>query len=80
VGIDMDPQYLSELRLERIKALGLYCLMEKASLERVKEELAFARGIYRRLRCPVIDITHLSVHDVVGKIFEYIKKKREEQA
>lgn len=80
MGIDMDPQYLSELRLERIKALGLYCLMEKASRERVEEELVFARGIYERLRCPVIDITRLSVHDVVGKIFEQIKKKREEQA
>jgi regulator of PEP synthase PpsR (kinase-PPPase family) len=80
VGIDMDPQYLSELRLERIRALGLYCLVEKASLERVEEELAFAREIYRRLCCPVIDITRLSVHDVVGKIFEQIKKKREEQA
>jgi regulator of PEP synthase PpsR (kinase-PPPase family) len=54
--------------------------VEKASLERVEEELAFAREIYRRLRCPVIDITRLSVHEVVGKIFEQIKKKREEQA
>ncbi|MBC7217043.1 MAG: kinase/pyrophosphorylase [Candidatus Caldatribacterium sp.] len=80
VGIDMDPQYLSELRLERIRALGLHCLVEKASPERVEEELAFARSVYERLSCPVIDITRLSVHDVVGKIFEQIKKKREEQA
>lgn len=80
VGIDMDPQYLSELRLERIRALGLYCLEEKANRARVEEELAFARAVYARLQCPVIDITRLSVHDVVGKIFEQIKKKREEQA
>lgn len=80
VGIDMDPQYLSELRLERIRALGLHCLVEKASPERVEEELAFAQSVYERLSCPVIDITRLSVHDVVGKIFEQIKKKREEQA
>lgn len=80
VGIDMDPQYLSDLRLERIRALGLHCLEDKASLARVEEELAFARAVYARLQCPVIDITRLSVHDVVGKIFEQIKKKREEQA
>lgn len=80
VGIDMDPEYLSELRLERIRALGLHCLVEKASRERVEEELTFARAVYARLRCPVIDITRLSIHDVVGKILEQIKKKREEQA
>lgn len=80
VGIDMDPQYLSELRAERIKALGLYCLEEKSHPERVQKELHFARGIYERLHCLVIDITHLSIHDVVEKILEQIKKKREEQA
>lgn len=80
VGIDMDPQYLSGLRAERIKALGLYCLEEKSHPEIVQKELLFAREIYERLHCLVIDITRLSVHDVVEKILEQIKKKREEQA
>ncbi|NSW76595.1 MAG: kinase/pyrophosphorylase [Candidatus Atribacteria bacterium] len=77
VGIRMDPEYLSALRLERIKALGLNCLAEKASVAEVKQELDFAQAIYEKLGCVILDITRLTSEEVVNRILDQIKKREE---
>lgn len=77
VGIRMDPEYLSALRLERIRALGLNCLAEKASVEEVKRELDFAQTIYEKLGCEVVDITRLSSEEIVNRILDQIRKREE---
>ncbi len=78
VGIKMDPIYLSALRSERIKALGLNCLAEKASLEEVQKELDFAQAIYEKLGCSVIDVSQLSSEEIVNLLLGQIKKREEE--
>ncbi|MGC8778349.1 MAG: kinase/pyrophosphorylase, partial [Candidatus Caldatribacteriaceae bacterium] len=77
VGIRMDPEYLSALRLERIRALGLNCLAGKASVEEVKRELDFAQTIYEKLGCEVLDITRLSSEEIVNRILDQIRKREE---
>lgn len=78
VGIRMDPQYLSALRSERIRALGLHCLTKKASLDEVKKELDFAQAIYEKFGCQGVDITRLSSEEIVNRIFDQIRKREEE--
>ncbi|MGQ9746865.1 MAG: kinase/pyrophosphorylase [Candidatus Caldatribacteriaceae bacterium] len=77
VGIRMDPQYLSALRSERIKALGLHCLARKAGFDEVKKELDFAQAIYEKFGCQVVDITRLSSEEIVNRIFDQMKKREE---
>lgn len=77
VGIRMNPEYLSALRLERIKALGLNCLAQKASVEEVTKELDFAQAIYDRLHCEIVDITRLSTEEIVNRILDQMKKREE---
>lgn len=77
VGIRMDPEYLSALRLERIRALGLNCLAEKAQVDAVRKELDFAQAIYEKLGCEVVDITRLSSEEVVNRIWEQLRKREE---
>jgi hypothetical protein len=73
----MDPEYLSALRSERIRALGLNCLAEKAQVDAVRKELDFAQAIYEKLGCEVVDITRLSSEEVVNRIWEQLRKREE---
>jgi len=78
IGLRMNVDYLSRVREERVKALGLDSLLSKAKKEVIKEELDFAQRIYDKLGCQVIDITGLSSKDLVSTIISQIKRKREE--
>ncbi|MCX6089584.1 MAG: kinase/pyrophosphorylase [Candidatus Atribacteria bacterium] len=78
IGVVMDPEYLRDLRSERIAALGLNRMEYKADIQVIQQELDFAKSIYHRLDCRVIDITHLSTRDVINQILFEIKKQREE--
>lgn len=78
LGLKVDANYLSEVRRERIRALGLYDLEWKADIEVVEQELDFANRVYDRLGCQVIDITGLNSKDLVNTIISQIKKEKEE--
>jgi regulator of PEP synthase PpsR (kinase-PPPase family) len=78
IGLQMDVDYLTRVREERVRALGLDRLLYKAEKEVVKEELDFAQRVYDKLGCQVIDVTGLSSRDLVNAIMSQIKKKREE--
>ena len=75
IGLQMDVDYLTRVREERVRALGLDRLLYKAEKEVVKEELDFAQRVYDKLGCQVIDVTGLSSRDLVNAIMSQIKKK-----
>jgi len=78
VGVTADLEYLRKIRLERLQALGLDCLLEKADLQEVKKEAEFAQKIFEELKCPVIDITNLSSREIADQILSQIQRKKEE--
>ncbi|NLJ48071.1 MAG: kinase/pyrophosphorylase [Candidatus Atribacteria bacterium] len=78
IGFIMEPDFLQKLRKERIMNLGLNYMEYKANLDVVHQEIAFARKIYQKLNCPVIDITSLNSKDIINQILLKIQKQREE--
>ncbi|PID79854.1 MAG: phosphoenolpyruvate synthase regulatory protein [Clostridiales bacterium] len=79
VGLVTSPQKLSEIRQERLRAMGLGAQANYASLERIIEELEYADGIMKKLGCPVIDVSNKAIEETASVIIEMIKKKNEEE-
>ncbi|MEW6661574.1 MAG: pyruvate, water dikinase regulatory protein [Bacillota bacterium] len=74
VGLTISPQLLYEIRLERLKTLGLTSSADYASMERILFELDYAEGVMKRLGCPVVDVTNRAVEETASKVLELFYK------
>ncbi len=74
IGLTIHPDILREIRTERLNTLGLKARANYASMERILEELEYARRIMRRLNCPVFDVSNKAVEEVASKVFHVIKE------
>jgi regulator of PEP synthase PpsR (kinase-PPPase family) len=71
VGLTIDAQRLSEIREERVRSMGAP-RHRYADLEAVYEELDAAAALHRRLGCPVIDVSELSVEEIAMRIIKVV--------
>jgi regulator of PEP synthase PpsR (kinase-PPPase family) len=72
IGLSMRAEQMLKIRTERLKALGLAPGAKYATLERITEELEYAKGIMRQLRCPIIDVTDKAIEETAGIILDQI--------
>jgi hypothetical protein len=77
VGLTMDPDKLIEIRSERLKALGLPDEGVYNKKERVIKELKYADNIYKKIGCPIINMTNMAIEDITTNILKIIKKEDE---
>jgi len=70
VGLTMNPEKLYNIRLERLKTLGLPHGARYASMEYIQEELDFARSIMKDIGCAVMDVTDQSIEETAAYIIE----------
>jgi regulator of PEP synthase PpsR (kinase-PPPase family) len=73
VGLTIDPQRLAEIRAERIQLMGGD--RSYASLPEIYDELEYAGGIHRRLGCPVIDVSELSIEEIAQRILRAVQRR-----
>lgn len=78
VGLIISPDKLISIRMERLKSLGLKPEADYAQLERIKRELEYARGIYERIGCEVIDVTNKAVEETAGIILRMLDQSKED--
>jgi len=71
----MDPDKLIEVRSERLKALGLPDESVYNKEERVIKELKYADIIYKKIGCPIIDVTNMAIEDIATNILKIIKEE-----
>lgn len=76
VGLVIDPLKLNEIRTERLKAMGLASDANYANVERISEELEYAKVIMHKLRCPIIDVSNKAIEETANKILEIIQKNQ----
>lgn len=75
IGLTIRPQNLNEIRTERLKVMGAAaCGTNYAEPNRLLEELDYAKKIYRRLGCRVLDVTNRAVEETAGNILEIYKE------
>ena len=76
VGLIINPYKLNEIRSERLKAMGLDDSANYADLNRINEELEYAKAIMRKLHCLVIDVSNRAIEETANTILEYAQKNK----
>ncbi len=76
VGLTIDAERLSDIRIERIRWMrGDH---KYASLLEIYEELDFAAQVHRRLGCPVIEVSELSIEEISHRIIRAVEQRAAE--
>lgn len=82
VGLTINPSQLVEIRLSRQKMLGLEDVDQGrfggtyADLERIREELRYARRLFARNNWPEIDVTKRSVEETSATIYQLYQTRK----
>lgn len=74
VGLVIDPMQLRQIRQERLQVLGLGAHASYASMERIIEELEYARHLMKKLGCVVFDVSNKAVEEVANRVLRNVKE------
>jgi regulator of PEP synthase PpsR (kinase-PPPase family) len=77
VGLTIEATRLADIRRERVRAMGSP-RRAYADLVEIYEELEEATAVHRRLGCPVIDISELSIEETAHRIVRLVEQRRRE--
>jgi [pyruvate, water dikinase]-phosphate phosphotransferase / [pyruvate, water dikinase] kinase len=77
VGLTIEASRLAEIRRERARLMQA-SRQRYAGIVEVYEELEEAAAIQRRLGCPVIDVTELSVEETAVRIIRLVERRSQE--
>jgi regulator of PEP synthase PpsR (kinase-PPPase family) len=79
VGLTIDAQRLAEIRRVRIRNMGTSS-RQYAELLEIYDELDQAAALHRRLGCPVIDVSELSIEETAHRVIRLVEQRRLEPA
>jgi [pyruvate, water dikinase]-phosphate phosphotransferase / [pyruvate, water dikinase] kinase len=74
VGLTIDAGRLLDIRTARVRSMGAP-KRRYAELEEIYRELEEASALHRRLGCPVIDVTELSVEETAMRIIRQVEQR-----
>jgi regulator of PEP synthase PpsR (kinase-PPPase family) len=75
VGLTIDAERLAEIRADRARRLGGNN-RKYAELVEVYDELEEASRLHRRLRCPVIEISELSIEETAARVLQVVEQRK----
>jgi [pyruvate, water dikinase]-phosphate phosphotransferase / [pyruvate, water dikinase] kinase len=75
VGLTLEATRLAEIRRERLRNLGT-AKRRYAELEEIYAELEQAEAAQRRLGCPVIEVSELSIEETAHRIIRLVEHRR----
>jgi regulator of PEP synthase PpsR (kinase-PPPase family) len=78
VGLTIDASRLAEIRRVRVRAMGGGQNKQYAKLLEIYEELEEAASIHRRLGCPVIEVSDLSIEETAHRIIRLVEQRQAE--
>jgi [pyruvate, water dikinase]-phosphate phosphotransferase / [pyruvate, water dikinase] kinase len=79
VGLTIDASRLAEIRSARVRSMGA-TKRRYAELEEIYAELEQASRLHRRLGCPVLDVSELSVEETAMRIVRLVGERRRKAA
>ena len=77
VGLTIEAERLGEIRSQRARRLGGNN-RRYTELVAIYEELEAAEAIHRRLGCPVIEISDLSIEETAARVLRILEQRRAE--
>jgi regulator of PEP synthase PpsR (kinase-PPPase family) len=75
VGLTIDALRLVEIRQERVRLMRA-SKRAYAEVAEIHQELEQAAAVHRRLGCPVLDITELSIEETAARIVRLVMQRR----
>jgi regulator of PEP synthase PpsR (kinase-PPPase family) len=79
VGLTIAADRLADIRTARVLNMG-GPRKRYAELEEIYAELEEAANLHRRLRCPVLDVSELSVEETAMRIIRLVERRRRKSA
>ena len=76
VGLTIDAQRLGEIRSARVKGMGGGSNKGYSEVLEIYEELDEAAALHRRLGCPVIDVTGLSIEETAHRVIRLVDRRK----
>jgi regulator of PEP synthase PpsR (kinase-PPPase family) len=73
VGLTIDSELLNDIRIERLKKMGLGDDATYAAKERIDEEFEYADSIMKEIGCPVIDVTDKNIEETAVEVLSYFE-------
>jgi regulator of PEP synthase PpsR (kinase-PPPase family) len=75
VGLTIEAERLAEIRADRARRLGGNN-RKYTELVEIYDELEEAERLHRRLRCPVIEISELSIEETAARVIQVVEQRR----
>jgi hypothetical protein len=75
VGLTIDADRLAEFRQARARNFG-GTARQYSELVKIYEELAQAEVVHRRLGCPVLDVSELSIEETAQRVIRTVEQRR----
>jgi [pyruvate, water dikinase]-phosphate phosphotransferase / [pyruvate, water dikinase] kinase len=75
VGLTIDPTRLADIRRARARTMGARD-RRYAELAEIYDELDEAAKLHRRLGCPVIDISELSIEETAHRVLRVVEERK----
>lgn len=75
IGLTNDPEILYNIRLERLKEMGMKSGSTYADMGRILSELEYANKLFVKLRCPVINVSSKAIEETASIVTSIIKRK-----
>jgi [pyruvate, water dikinase]-phosphate phosphotransferase / [pyruvate, water dikinase] kinase len=76
VGLTIDPNRLQEIRRARVRNMGTARNRGYAELTEIYEELDEASKLHRRIGCPVINISELSIEETAHRVLRVVEERK----
>jgi regulator of PEP synthase PpsR (kinase-PPPase family) len=77
VGLTIDAERLSEIRQVRARLMRL-SKSAYSELVEIYEELEQAASLHRRLGCPVVDVSELSIEETAQRVLRLVERRTAE--
>jgi [pyruvate, water dikinase]-phosphate phosphotransferase / [pyruvate, water dikinase] kinase len=77
IGLTIDASRLAEIRQQRASRMG-GDQRAYTELAKIYEELEAAEGVHRRLGCPVIEISALSIEETAARVIRLLERRKVE--
>lgn len=74
VGLRVGAEKLHDIREERIKTIGLRSDANYSNMERILLELDYAEEVFKKVGCPVIDVTNKAIEETAIRVLEIINR------
>jgi [pyruvate, water dikinase]-phosphate phosphotransferase / [pyruvate, water dikinase] kinase len=70
IGLRVSPDKLHNIREERVKTIGLRSDANYSSMERILLELDYAEEVFKKVGCPVVDVTNKAIEETAVRVLE----------